>query len=111
MKSAILAIAVLLAGCSASDSVSPEATASADAAASATASASTGSTDAPMTAEKCIEDSKGLGTGVRSENTKECMLSACDQGDKKSCDFVKSFSGDENGNEPPPEDEQGPAEQ
>lgn len=98
MKRSIPILALLLvAGCSASDSgASPAATASADAAAAAAAKAekTPGASDKPLTAESCIEDNKGMGTGTRGELTKACLVDACDQGDKKSCTMVKSFAGE-----------------
>lgn len=48
-----------------------------------------------MTAERCIEENKGLGTGTRGEVTKDCLIGACDAGDKKSCKMVEGFAPDE----------------
>ena len=64
-------------------------------AAKAKSSPSQVATDAPMTAERCIEENKGLGTGTRSEVTKDCLIGACDAGDKKSCKMVEGFAPDE----------------
>jgi hypothetical protein len=101
----ILALA-LVAGCSGGEGADPAASETGSA---ATATDSAASTETPMTADRCIEDNKGLGTGTRGEATKDCMITACDQGDKKSCNVVKSFeSGDHPENEPPadePDDE------
>ena len=98
----VLALA-LVAGCSGGEGAGPQASET-GAAVAATDSASAASTETPMTADRCIEDNKGLGTGTRGENTKDCMITACDKGDKKSCDMVKSFGGVDAENEPPPEE-------
>ncbi len=99
----VLALA-LVAGCSGGEGAGPEASET-GAAAAATGSASAASDDTPMTAERCIEDNKGLGTGTRGEATKECMVTACDKGDKKSCDMAKSFEGGDHPENDPPADE------
>ncbi|MFM5954607.1 MAG: hypothetical protein ACKOPE_09950 [Novosphingobium sp.] len=102
---------LLLAGCSggkSADALATEGAAAATATASPSAKPTTKPSDKPLTAESCIEDNKGLGTGTRGENTKTCLVDACDQGDKKSCDIAKSFGGAdglEGAGEPAPEEE------
>ncbi|MFM5925320.1 MAG: hypothetical protein ACKOPG_14150 [Novosphingobium sp.] len=94
MKVIATTLAVLLvAGCSGGKSADALATETADAAATTSAKPTEKPSDKPLTAESCIEDNKGLGTGIRGENTKTCLVDACDQGDKKSCDMAKSFGG------------------
>lgn len=92
---AITLALALLAGCSDSGGVDPEATGSADAAATDAAQAkpSARPSEEPMTAKACIEEFKGSGTGVRGENTRACLVDACEQGDKKSCDLTQSPGG------------------
>ena len=96
MKRVILASALLLAcGCSDGPSAGPEATETgASAAAAKPTEAAVKATDVPLTAGSCVEDNKKTGTGSRGEDTKACMVDACDQGDKKSCEIVKSFNGE-----------------
>lgn len=104
MKKLILALALAsLAACSGETGAEPEATATAAADAAATASKSPAAEEPPMTAERCIEENKGMGTGTRGEMTKECMIGACDKGDEKACRIVKSFS-PEDANAPPEEE-------
>lgn len=103
MRTIPLAAAILLAACSGGETVAPAPTETGDAAAAAKAQASPSqvASDAPMTAERCIEENKGLGTGVRGEVTKDCLVGACDAGDKKSCKMVEGFAPEDG---PPPED-------
>jgi hypothetical protein len=96
MRAIPLAAAILLAACSGSETAAPAPTETGDAAAAkAKPSPSQTASDAPMTAERCIEDNKGLGTGTRGEVTKDCLVGACDAGDKKSCKMVEGFAPEE----------------
>jgi hypothetical protein len=97
MKRAIVFLAAAcLAACSGENGASPAATETGDAAAAkAKPSPSQTASDAPMTAERCIEENKGLGTGTRGEVTKDCLVGACDAGDKKSCKMVEGFAPEE----------------
>ncbi len=92
MKKLTVMIALaLLAGCS--KAAEPEA-APTETGSAAEAKTTPKPSETPMTAERCIEEYKGSGTGTRSENTKECLLDACAGGDSKACKMTKSFSDD-----------------
>ena len=93
----IAAVLLLVSGCSDGPGAGPEATETgAAAAATKLTNDAVKATDVPLTAGSCVEDNKKTGTGSRGEDTKTCMVDACDQGDKKSCEIVKSFNGEMN---------------
>lgn len=91
MKRSISGLLFLLAaGCSAASGPEPDASASAAADAVAATTAAKPE-EAPLTAEKCIEEAKG--SGNRAEIARPCHESACEQGNARACEILKSYDG------------------